>query len=334
MTELLTVSNLHMHYFPHRRLGQRAAPKAIHALDDVSFGVAQGETLGVVGESGSGKSTLARCIIGLLRPTEGTIAFDGLDITQLGARQLRALRRDISMVFQDPYASLDPRQRVESIISEPIRVHHLADAKAARSRVRELLEIVGLRPEHADRYPYEFSGGQRQRIGIARALAANPKLIICDEAVSALDVSVQAQVLNLLRDIQQEFSLTFVFISHDLGVVRYVADRVIVMYRGRVVEQGSREHIFETPKHPYTADLLAAVPEPDPGVRKAEADSNAVTQGVSETTAYNRAGCAYASRCSRMRGDRCLSEVPTLRPAGDGHAACFFPLEQTADQLH
>ena len=325
MTELLTVSNLHVHYSPHRRVGQRGALKTIHALDDVSFEVPQGQTLGVVGESGSGKSTLARCIIGLLSPTEGTIDFDGVDITQLGQRELRAVRRDISMVFQDPYASLDPRQRVESIISEPIRVHRLADAKATRSRVRELLEIVGLHPQHADRYPYEFSGGQRQRIGIARALAANPKLIVCDEAVSALDVSVQAQVLNLLKDIQREFSLTYVFISHDLGVVRYIADRVIVMYRGRVVEQNSREHIFDRPQHPYTADLLAAVPEPDPQGRQALADDDVVAER-SLKTGVKGEGCPYASRCSRMRPERCLSEDPRLAPVGDGQAACFFPL--------
>ncbi len=325
MTELLTVSNLHMHYSPHRRVGQRGALKMIHALDDVSFSVAQGQTLGVVGESGSGKSTLARCIIGLLSPTEGTIAFDGTDITQLGPRQLRAMRRDMSMVFQDPYASLDPRQRVESIISEPIRVHHLADAKATRTRVRELLEIVGLHPQHANRYPYEFSGGQRQRIGIARALAANPKLIVCDEAVSALDVSVQAQVLNLLKDIQREFSLTYVFISHDLGVVRYVADRVIVMYRGRVVEQNSREHIFDQPKHPYTADLLAAVPEPDPRGRQTQSSDEVVAERV-EATSADSEGCPYASRCSQKHPDRCLSEAPKLDRIGDGEAACFFPL--------
>lgn len=301
----------------------------MHAVNGVNFTASPGETLGVVGESGCGKSTMARCITRLIEPTDGAITFEGRDITQTGIRDMRSLRRDIAMVFQDPYASLDPRQRVGSIIAEPLRIHGLADRGQARSRAHELLEVVGLRSEHFDRYPHEFSGGQRQRIGIARALATNPKLIVCDEPTSALDVSIQAQVLNLLKDLQQEFSLTYIFISHDLGVIRYIADRLLVMYLGRVVEQGTRDQVFTRPQHPYTAELLRAVPEPDPD-RRGDDDRNepAAPQKADEAPSeVITEGCPYSPRCFQMNPDRCLSEVPPLHEIDDqSAAACYFPL--------
>jgi oligopeptide transport system ATP-binding protein len=295
----------------------------LQAVDGVSLSVQEGETLGLVGESGCGKSTLARCIVRLHEPTAGTIRFDGQDITRLSARRLRALRRDLVMVFQDPQASLNPRKRVDEIVGMPLRIHGMASGAALRTRVGELLELVGLSPSHAQRYPHEFSGGQRQRIGLARALATNPRLVVCDEPVSALDVSIQAQILNLLRDLQRELRLTLVFIAHDLGVVRHVSDRVAVMYLGRIVEIAPVDELYTHPVHPYSEALLSAVPVPDPDVL----DSGIVLEGDVPSPIDPPAGCRFHPRC-RYATDVCRVEDPPLT-ADDGKphpAACHHPL--------
>ncbi|HZQ81023.1 MAG TPA: dipeptide ABC transporter ATP-binding protein [Gaiellaceae bacterium] len=293
----------------------------VHAVEDVSLTVRRGETLGIVGESGCGKSTTARLILRLLDPTAGTIRFDGQDISHLSQRKLRPLRREMQMVFQDPYASLNPRKTVGQIIGTPFAIHGV---KGARTRVQELLETVGLSPEHYNRYPHEFSGGQRQRIGVARALALSPKLIVCDEPVSALDVSIQAQVLNLLRSLQDEFNLTYVFISHDLSVIRQIADRIAVMYLGRVVEFGDSESIYNHPKHPYTAALLSAVPRA--GVTSRE---RIVLTGDVPSPIYPPAACVFHPRCPRFHEGHCDVETPQLRElAPQQLAACHYPLER------
>src|SRR5919201_2001599 len=258
--ELLVVDDLKKYFPVTRGIIFQKEIASVNAVDGVSFSVREGETLGVVGESGCGKSTMARCIMRLLDPTGGRIVFRGQDITHLSRAQLRPIRREMMMIFQDPYASLNPRKRVGFIVAEALEVHKLGTDAEIKRRVQELLEVVGLNPEHYNRFPHEFSGGQRQRIGIARALAVNPKLIVCDEPVSALDVSVQAQILNLLKDLQRDFRLTYVFIAHDLNVVRHISDRVLVMYLGKVVETATRSELYAAPKHPYTAALLAAVP--------------------------------------------------------------------------
>jgi oligopeptide transport system ATP-binding protein len=295
----------------------------LQAVDGVSLSVQEGETLGLVGESGCGKSTLARCIVRLHEPTAGTIRFDGQDITRLSARRLRSLRRDLVMVFQDPQASLNPRKRVDEIVGMPLRIHGMASGAALRTRVGELLELVGLSPSHAQRYPHEFSGGQRQRIGLARALATNPRLVVCDEPVSALDVSIQAQILNLLRDLQRELRLTLVFIAHDLGVVRHVSDRVAVMYLGRIVEIAPVDELYAHPVHPYSEALLSAVPVPDPDVL----DSGIVLEGDVPSPIDPPAGCRFHPRC-RYATDICRVDDPPLT-ADDGKphpAACHHPL--------
>ncbi len=320
MTELLRVEHLSKFFAGRGRARNRGSRAYVRALDDVSFSVAGGETLAVVGESGSGKSTLARCVTRLLDPSAGSIYFDGRDITALRGADLRLWRRQVAIVFQDPFASLDPRQKVGAIVGEPLRVQNAGTRAERDERVRALLVAVGLDTEHAGRYPHQFSGGQRQRIGIARALALEPRLVVLDEPVSALDVSVQAQILNLLKDLQSELGLTYLFISHDLGVVHFMADRIVVMHRGRIVENAARDKLFANPQHPYTEELLAAVPEPDPDLGSELA---VAASGGEEPAA---AGCSYSSRC-RYAEPRCSTEVPILSSLeGGGKVACHFPL--------
>jgi oligopeptide/dipeptide ABC transporter ATP-binding protein len=300
---------------------------SVKAVDGVTFTLHQGETLGIVGESGCGKSTLARCIMRLLDPTGGRIVFDGRDITTLSRAAMRPVRREMMMIFQDPYASLNARKRVGFIIGEPLEVHGIGTSAEIKRRVQELLEIVGLNPEHYNRFPHEFSGGQRQRIGIARALAVNPKLIVCDEPVSALDVSVQAQILNLLKDLQKEFELSYVFIAHDLNVVRYVSDRVMVMYLGKPAEFARGADLYTAPKHPYTGALLSAVPIPDPTLGRAR--EQIVLEGDVPNPIDPPSGCVFHPRCPRFRKGTCDVEDPPLVPFGNEHTAkCFFPLER------
>jgi oligopeptide/dipeptide ABC transporter ATP-binding protein len=297
----------------------------VHAVDGVDLEVMPGETLGIVGETGCGKSTLARLICRLLPVTEGTVEFNGQDITHLKGDRLRQLRREIQMIFQDPYSSLNPRKRVGAIIGDPFEIHGLAEGKEQKKRVQELMETVGLNPEHYNRFPAEFSGGQRQRIGVARALALRPKLIICDEPVSALDVSIQAQVINLLEDLQNEFKLTYVFIAHDLSVVRHVSDRVGVMYLGKVVELADAYRLYAEPKHPYSGALLSAIPVPDPDV--AQQRERVILLGDVPSPIDPPSGCRFHPRCPKAQ-ERCVHEVPPLEPKASGDlAACHFPLE-------
>ncbi|HEX5878196.1 MAG TPA: oligopeptide/dipeptide ABC transporter ATP-binding protein [Actinomycetota bacterium] len=301
----------------------------VHAVDGVDLEVFPGETLGIVGETGCGKSTLARLISRLLPVTEGTIEFDGQDITHLKGNGLRSLRREIQMIFQDPYSSLNPRKRVGAIIGDPFDIHGLAEGKERKQRVQELMEVVGLNPEHYNRFPAEFSGGQRQRIGVARALALRPKLIICDEPVSALDVSIQAQVVNLLEDLQAEFHLTYVFIAHDLSVVRHVSDRVAVMYLGKVVELADARRLYAEPKHPYSGALLSAVPVPDPD--KVHERKRVILLGDVPSPIDPPSGCRFHPRCPKAQ-QRCVDEVPPLETKASGDlAACHFPIEPGED---
>jgi oligopeptide/dipeptide ABC transporter ATP-binding protein len=325
---LLVVENLEKHFPVTRGLVFQKQVGSVKAVDGVSFTINAGETLGVVGESGCGKSTMARCVARLLEPTGGRIIFEGRDITHLDRREMRAVRRDVMMVFQDPYASLNPRKRVGAIVGEPLEVHDIGTERERKSRVQELLKIVGLNPEHYNRFPHEFSGGQRQRIGIARALAINPKLIICDEPVSALDVSVQAQILNLLKDLQRDFGLTYIFIAHDLNVVRHISERVMVMYLGNAVELGSRDDLYVEPKHPYTGALLSAVPIADPEAGRARKQIVLVGDVPSPINPPN--ACRFHPRCPRFVDGVCNVEPPLLEPVGTGErhqAACHFPLE-------
>src|SRR5438132_1619959 len=314
-------------YFPIRKgLLQREVAR-VHAVDDVTFSVREGETLGLVGESGCGKSTLGRTIVRLLEPTEGSVFFEGRDISKLGSRALRPTRREMQIVFQDPYASLNPRKRVGSIIGSPLKIHGIDDQKGRRKRVQDLLEIVGLSPEHYNRFPHEFSGGQRQRIGVARALAVNPKLIVCDEPVSALDVSVQAQILNLLKDLQREFALTYIFIAHDMNVVRHISDRVMVMYLGHAVEFADRDELYHAPKHPYTGALLSPVPIPDP--QKGRTRKQIVLEGDVPNPINPPSACWFHTRCPRfVEGDCDVNTPPLYQFGGDHTAACHYPLER------
>jgi oligopeptide/dipeptide ABC transporter ATP-binding protein len=317
-------------YFPIRKgLLQREVGR-VHAVDDVTFAVREGETLGLVGESGCGKSTLGRTIVRLLEPTDGAVLFQGRDISTLGARALRPLRKQMQMVFQDPYASLNPRKRVGSIIGTPLKIHGVEKSERRR-RVQELLETVGLSPEHYNRFPHEFSGGQRQRIGVARALALHPKLIVADEPVSALDVSIQSQMLNLLDDLQNELQLTYIFIAHDLGVVRHVSNRIAVMYLGKLVELSPAEELYQRPIMPYTEALLSAVPIPDPDLSAKR--ERIVLEGDVPSPINPPSGCRFHPRCRYMT-EICKDVEPPLTDYGNGHlAACHHPLNVDKETL-
>jgi oligopeptide transport system ATP-binding protein len=312
-------------HFTVRGTAFRGGGDTVHAVDGVSLEVRSGETLGVVGESGCGKSTLGRLFVRLHEPTSGSVRFAGRDITSLSRRQLRPVRRELQMIFQDPYASLNPRKRVGQILEDPFRIHGQLGRAQIRSRVRELLETVGLSPDHVNRYPHEFSGGQRQRIGVARALALNPKLIVADEPVSALDVSIQAQVINLLADLQDEFDLTYVFIAHDLGVVHHVSDRIAVMYLGVIVEVGPSDDLFLSPVHPYTEALLSAIPAIE-GEHEEVRRERIVLEGEVPSPVAPPSGCRFHPRC-RYATEICSNERPPLVDHGGGRfAACFHPL--------
>jgi oligopeptide/dipeptide ABC transporter ATP-binding protein len=333
--ELLIVDGVKKYFPITRGIIFQKEIASVKAVDGVSFSIKPGETLGIVGESGCGKSTLARCIMKLLEATDGKITFEGRDITRLSRPAMRPIRREMTMIFQDPYASLNPRKRVGFIIGEPLEVHGLGTSSEIKRRVQELLEVVGLNPEHYNRFPHEFSGGQRQRIGVARALSVNPKLIVCDEPVSALDVSVQAQILNLLKDLQDDFGLTYIFIAHDLNVVRHISDRVMVMYLGKVAEVAPRDVLYTEPKHPYTGALLSAVPIANPDIgRQREA---VVLEGDVPSPVNPPSGCRFHPRCPRFVEGHCDVEEPPLYQFGKSQAAaCHYPLERwpmTAEEM-
>lgn len=318
---LLKVENL-VQYFPIRRGVFQRTVGYVHAVDDVSFEVKKGETLGLVGESGCGKTTTGRSILQLYKPTSGKVFFDGINLVDLHGEQLRQLRKRIQMIFQDPYASLNPRMTVEEIISEPLKIFNIVDNSKTHDRVKELLELVRLNPAYIDRYPHEFSGGQRQRIGVARALALNPDLIVCDEPISALDVSVQAQIVNLLEDLQKEMGLTYLFIAHDLSVVRHISNRVAVMYLGVIMELGERDELYTNPLHPYTKALLSAVPIPDPVIE--EKRKRIILEGDVPSPVNPPSGCRFRTRCPIAK-EICSQERPAWREIRHGHfAACHF----------
>ncbi len=318
---LVQVKNLKMHFPIYRGILKRQVG-AVKAVDGISFDVFEGETLGLVGESGCGKSTVGRCVLRLYEVTDGSIDINGTDIATLSGAELRAKRPEMQMIFQDPQASLNPRMTVGSIISEPLDEHRKMTRDEKREKVGELMDAVGLARRFADRYPHEFSGGQRQRIGIARALALNPKFIVCDEPIAALDVSIQAQVVNLLEDLQEKFGLTYLFISHDLSMVRHLATRVAVMYLGRLVELGDAETLYLTPKHPYTQALLSAVPHPDPA--QAGNIDRIILEGDVPSPANPPPGCTFSTRCPRAQA-KCKQDSPEWTEIGEGHfAACHF----------
>jgi len=318
---LLRVQNLVKHFPIKGGLLGRTVDH-VHAVDGVSFDLAAGETLGVVGESGCGKSTTGRCILRLIEPSSGEVWFNGQNVTTANKTELRALARDMQIIFQDPYASLNPRMTVGAIVGEALTIHKLAKtAREHEERVVQLLQTVGLNADHMRRYPHEFSGGQRQRIGIARALAVSPKLIVCDEAVSALDVSIQAQVINLLEDLREQFKLTYIFIAHDLSVVEHISHRVAVMYLGRIVEIAPAKALYTEPRHPYTEALLAAVPIPDPSVKRTRVH----LQGDVPSPIHPPAGCHFHTRCPIAQKGLCDKDKPVLKTVGEGHAvACHL----------
>jgi oligopeptide/dipeptide ABC transporter ATP-binding protein len=324
---LMEVRDLVKHFPIRKGLLQRQVG-AVRAVDGVSFDVLRGETLGLVGESGCGKSTTARLLLRLMDPTSGSIRFQGDEIATLKKRKLKALRREMQMIFQDPYSSLNPRKTVGTIIADPFIIHGINKGEGERKRtVQELMDRVGLNPEHYNRYPHEFSGGQRQRIGVARALALNPKVIVADEPVSALDVSIQAQILNLLRDLQRDLGLTLIFIAHDLSVVRHMCDRVAVMYLGHIVEMASAEQLYSHPRMPYTGALMSAVPVPDP--RLAKAKQRQVLAGDVPSPSNPPQACPFHTRCWKAQ-EICRTDTPPLEPKDGGNlAACHFPLTDT-----
>jgi oligopeptide transport system ATP-binding protein len=320
---LLSVRNLKMHFPITRGIIIQRQVGSIKAVDGLNFDLMRGETLGLVGESGCGKSTTGRAILQLYIPTAGEVVFEGQDLVKMNAGNLRRMRRRMQMIFQDPYASLNPRMTVGSIVGEPLEVHNIGSGRKERQeRVQELLKIVGLNPYFVNRYPHEFSGGQRQRIGVARALAVNPSFIVCDEPISALDVSIQAQIINLLEDLQEELGLTYLFIAHDLSVVRHISDRIAVMYLGKIVELADRDSLYDNPLHPYTQALLSAVPIPDPEIEKKR--QRIILEGDVPSPANPPQGCNFSTRCPRVM-DICRQYEPAFTDVGTGHyVACFL----------
>ncbi len=321
---LLSVSGLKM-WFPVASGVLQRTVAHVHAVDGVDLDIMKGETVGLVGESGCGKSTLGRTLMRLYDPTAGTIHFKGEDITKLRGEALRQRRREMAMIFQDPYASLDPRQTVGDIVGEPIDIHGLAKGRERQDRIYELLNVVGMNPQFADRYPHEFSGGQRQRIGIARALAVEPTFIVCDEPISALDVSIQAQIINLLEKLQSKFDLTYLFIAHDLSVVKHISNRIAVMYLGKIMEIAPGSQLYKHPRHPYTGSLLSAIPIPDPVIERGR--ERVILQGDVASPVNPPSGCRFRTRCPRVR-EHCAEAEPPLESFGSDHrAACFYPLD-------
>ena len=327
MSENILIAKNIKKYFPIKKGFFLKHVADVKAVDDVSLTVRKGETLGLVGESGCGKSTLGRTLIRLYEPTAGEIEFEGRNFLKCNGKDLRTYRKDIQMIFQDPYASLDPRMTVGQIIEQPFVIHNILKPEEREAKVKELLQIVGLRPSHINRYPHEFSGGQRQRISIARAIALNPRLIICDEPVSALDVSIQAQILNLLKDLQEKLGLTYIFISHDLSVIEHICDRVAVMYLGKIVEVGTREEIFNHPQHPYTQALLGSIPSIGTGKKKMAK----ILTGEIPSPINPPSGCSFHPRCA-YKTDRCSQETPALEGSNTHQSACFSKLNSTTQK--